>query len=217
MRLSRAIMALALGITLAGCALLFGGGDPAQLYRFGAEPAPTVQVSGGKFGVLKSTTDFVEAAASDKILTVTQGEAAYIKDARWVSPAAILFDELVDRTFQGSSGRARLITRGEVAKADYVLKLDVRTFEARYPAPKMAPEVVVETRAMLTRNDNRELVAEQVFTSRVQAGDNRVSAIVDAYDRASDQVVSDIYAWVNSGGAIRSTLKTEQPEQILVQ
>ena len=39
MRLSRAIMALALGIPLAGCALLFGGGDPAQLYRFGAEPA----------------------------------------------------------------------------------------------------------------------------------------------------------------------------------
>ena len=172
---------------------------------------------GLKFGVLKSTTDFVAAAASDKILTVTRGEAAYIKDARWVSPASVLFDEAVDRTFQGSTGRARLITRGEVAKADYVLKLDVRTFEARYPGPKLAPEVVVETRAMLTRNDNRELVAEEVFTSRVQAGENRVGSIVAAYDQATEEVISDIYAWVNSGGAIRSTLKTEQPEQILVQ
>ena len=196
MRLSRAIVALALGGPLAGCALLFGGGDPAQLYRFGAEPAPTVSVQGAKFGVLKSATDFVAAAASDKILTVTQGEAAYIKDARWVSPASVLFDETLDRTFQGSTGRARLITRGEVAKAEYVLKLDVRTFETRYPGP----EVVVETRAMLTRNDNRELVAEQVFTSRVQAGENRVGAIVAAYDQATDEVISDIYAWVNSGG-----------------
>ncbi|HEX5776127.1 MAG TPA: ABC-type transport auxiliary lipoprotein family protein, partial [Caulobacteraceae bacterium] len=169
MRLSRAIVALALGVPLGACALL-GGGDPAQLYRFGAEPAPTVSVEGAKFGVLKSTTDFVAAAASDKILTVTQGEAAYIKDARWVSPASVLFDEALDRTFQGSTGRARLITRGEVAKAEYVLKLDVRTFETRYPGP----EVVVETRAMLTRNDNRELVAEEVFTSRVQASENRV-------------------------------------------
>ena len=217
MRLSRAIVALALGAPLAGCALLFGGGDPAQLYRFGAEPAPTASVAGSKFGVLKSTTDFVEAAASDKILTVTQGEAAYIKDARWVSPASVLFDEAVDRTFQGSSSRARLVTRGEVAKADYVLKLDVRTFEARYPGPKLAPEVVVETRAMLTRNDNREMVAEEVFTSRVQAGENRVGSIVAAYDQATDDVISDIYAWVNSGGAVRSTLKTEQPEQIRVQ
>ena len=113
--------------------------------------------------------------------------------------------------------RARLVTRGEVAKADYVLKLDVRTFEARYPGPKLAPEVVVETRAMLTRNDNRELVAEEVFISRVQASENRVGSIVAAYDQATDEVISDIYAWVNSGGAIRSTLKTEQPEQILVQ
>ena len=212
MRLSRAIVALALAMPLGACALL-GGGEPAQLYRFGAEPAPTVSVEGAKFGVMKGATDFVGAAASDKILTVTQGEAAYIKDARWVSPAAVLFDEAVDRTFQGSTGRARLITRGEMAKAEYVLKLDVRTFETRYPGP----EVVVETRAMLTRNDNRELVAEQVFTSRVQAGENRVSAIVAAYDQATDEVISDIYAWVNSGGAIRSTLKTEQPEQILIQ
>ena len=216
MRLSRAFIALALAVPVGACALL-SGGDPAQLYRFGAEPAPTMSVEGAKFGVLKSTTDFVAAAASDKILTVTRGEAAYIKDARWVSPASVLFDELVDRTFQGSSGRARLITRGEVAKADYVLKLDVRTFEARYPGPKLAPEVVVETRATLTRSDTRELVAEEVFTSRVQAGENRVSAIVAAYDQAADEVISDIYAWVNSGGAIRSTLKAEQPEEILVQ
>lgn len=201
MRLFRTFIAMALAVPLAGCAsMLFGGGDPAQLYRFGSEAAPTTAVSGSRFGVLKSKTDFVEAAAGDKILTVTQGQAAYVKDARWVSAASILFDELVDRTFQGSDGRARLITRGEVAKADYVLKLDVRTFEARYPAPKMAPEVVVETRALLTRNDDREVVGERVFTANVQASENRVGAIADAFDRASDQVVGDIYTWVNSAG-----------------
>lgn len=199
MRLPRAIAALALALPLGACALL-GGGDPAQLYRFGADAAPAPAVSGTSFGVLKATTDFVEAGAGDKILTVNQGQAAYIKDARWVSPASILFDELVDRTFQGSEGRARLITRGEVAKADYVLKLDVRTFEARYPAPKAAPLVVVETRALLTRNDNREVVGERVFTATAQATENRVSAIADAFDRASDQVVGEIYTWVNSGG-----------------
>ena len=201
MRLSRTLIAIAVAVPLAGCAsMLFGKGDPVQLYRFGAEPAAATAVSGSRFGVLKGSTDFVEAAAGDKILTLTQGQAAYIKDARWVSPASILFDELVDRTFQGSDGRARLITRGEVAKADYVLKLDVRTFEARYPAPKMAPEVVVETRALLTRNDNREVVGERIFTANVQASENRVSAIADAFDQASDEVVGDIYTWVNSGG-----------------
>lgn len=201
MRFPRTLLALALIVPLSGCAsLLFGKGEPAQLYRFGAEPATTTAVPGARFGVMKSATNFVEAAAGDKILTITGGQAAYIKDARWVSAASILFDELIERTFQGSDSRAQLITRGEVAKADYVLKLDVRTFEARYPAPKAAPEIVVETRALLTRNDTRAVVGERIFTARVQASENRVSAIADAFDQATDQVVGEIYTWVNSAG-----------------
>jgi cholesterol transport system auxiliary component len=175
--------------------------DPSQLYRFGAE-GPQVQVaSGTRFGVLKLPTSFVRASASDRILTVTGGEAAFVKEARWVSPAAVLFDEAVNRTFQTPGGRARLITRGEVAQADYTLKLDVRSFEARYRGgPKAPPEVVVDVRATLTRSGDRALVGEKVFAATIQASNNRMGAIVPAFDQATDQVVGELYAWVNSAG-----------------
>lgn len=196
-RLTTILAALALTVPLGACALL-GGGKPADLYRFGVQPESAVQSTAARFGVLKTPIDFVQAAASDRILTVTGGSAAYIKDSRWVSPAEVLFDEAVDRTFQNKGGRARLLQRGEVAKADYVLKLDVRTFETRYAFEGDVPEVVVEVRALLSRNDSRAIVGERVFTASVPATENRVGAISAAYDSAVAQVLNDLHQWVNS-------------------
>jgi len=114
-----------------------------------------------------------------------------------VSPASVLFDEAVSSAFQGA-GRARLIGRGEVIKADYSLKLDVQTFEVHYDrGPKAAPEIVVSVRGVITRNRDRSLVGEQVYSSRVRAGENRVSSIVPAFNTALTQVLGQLVAWVN--------------------
>jgi cholesterol transport system auxiliary component len=87
-----------------------------------------------------------------------------------------------------------------VAKADYVLKLDVRTFETRYAYPEAVPDVVIEVRALLSSNQDRSVIGERVFTSTARAADNRVGAIVPAYDQAVDSVLTELYGWVNSTG-----------------
>lgn len=197
-RLTAAALALA-AIALSGCISLFPKADPAQLYRFeAAAPAPAA-ATGSLFGVLRLGTSFPRASAGDRILTVNdRGEAAYIASARWVSPASVLFDEEVSSAFQGA-GRARLIGRGEVIKADYSLKLDVQTFEAHYDrGPKAAPEIVISVRGVITRNRDRALVGEQVFSSRVRAGENRVSSIVPAFNTALTQVLGQLVGWVNA-------------------
>jgi cholesterol transport system auxiliary component len=77
---------------------------------------------------------------SDRLLSVTNGEAAYISDARWVSPAIVLFDEAVARAFEADNSRARLVTRGEALKAAMALRLEVRSFETDYvDGPKARP------------------------------------------------------------------------------
>lgn len=192
------LLALA-AVALSGCVSLFPKSEPVQLYRFQAAPSRQAAPAGPMFGVLQLATGFPRAAAGDRILTVgTGGEAAYVAGARWVSPAAILFDEQVAAAFQGA-GRARLIGRGEVVKADYSLKLDVLAFETRYDqGPKAAPRVVVQVRGLLTRNRDRAVMGEQVFVADVRAADNRMSAIVPAYDRALAGVLGEIVAWVNT-------------------
>ena len=189
-----------LAVSLSACISVFPKTKPVGLYRFGETQVSAPKgPPGAMFGVLKAPTTFTRAAAADRILTSSEGQVAYIADARWVSPAFVLFEEAVARAFENAPGRARLIGRGEVAKADLVLRLDVRTFETDYiNGPKGAPEVVVRVRGVLNRNQDRALVGDQVFEARVQAADNRVSAIVPAYDKAVAKVLGDIVAWTNA-------------------
>lgn len=195
--------AVALSLTLGGCISLFPKTKPAGLYRFGHEAvASSTPASEKSFGVYKTPTVFTRAAMSDRLLSVTNGEAAYIADARWVSPAIVLFDEAVARAFEADSSQARLVTRGETAKATVALRLEVRSFETDYlNGPKAPPEVLVEIRAVLTRSSDRALLGDRVFVARVKTADNRLSAIVPAYDQANGQVLSEIVAWVSEAGA----------------
>jgi cholesterol transport system auxiliary component len=191
----------ALALSLAGCVSLFPKADPAQLYRFEAKVPAAAPAAGPSFTMLKAPTSFARAAAGDGILTMTSGEAAYIAGARWVSPASVLFDENVARALQDAGGPARMIGRGEIARSDTYLKLDVRTFEARYDqGPKAAPIVVIELNATLTRN-NQTLAGTKTFTAGVRAADNRVGPIVEAYDQAVSQTLGQLVGWVNTTGA----------------
>ncbi len=193
---------LAVAVSLSACISVFPKTKPVGMYRFGqAEVSAPKGPPGAMFGVLKAPSAFTRAAAGDRILTSTNGEVAYIAGSRWVSPAFVLFEEAVARSFENDPGRARLIGRGEGAKADLVLRLEVRTFETDYVnGPKAAPEVVVRVRGVLNRNTDRVLVGDQIFEARVKAADNRVGAIVPAYDQAVAKVLGEVVGWVNAAG-----------------
>ncbi len=200
---TRGLLLAAAASLLAGCISLFPKTEPAQLYRFGAT-TPQVQetASGGpSFGVLLTATGFDRAAASDRILTVTGTQAAYIKDARWVTSSVALFDSALQRAFDADQGPARLVDRAEIAKTDYVLKIDVRTFEARYDhGQAAAPTIVVEVHAALDRMHDRIVVGDRSFKASVTASDNRVGAIAEAFDQAVAMVLGELVAWADARG-----------------
>lgn len=199
----RSLTVAAVAVALTGCISLFPKSEPAGLYRFGHVAAESSRPSSEKsFGVFKTPTVFTRAAMSDRLLSVTNGEAAYISDARWVSPAIVLFDEAVARAFESENSRARLVTRGEALKAAMAVRFEVRSFETDYlDGPETPPTVLVEIRAVMTRSNDRALLGDKVFVARVKAADNRLSAIIPAYDQAVTQALSEIVAWVGEAGA----------------
>jgi cholesterol transport system auxiliary component len=200
----RGLTLLAAAGLLAGCISLFPKSDPAQLYRFGTTLPPVQEQasSAPPFGVFLTVTGFDRAAVSDRILTVTGTQAAYIKGSRWVTSAVSLFDTAVQHAFDADQGPARLVGRGETAKSDYVLKMDVHTFEARYVnGPDSAPTIVVEVHAALDRTSDRIAVGDRLFRASVPASENRVTAIAAAYDQAVAKVLGELVAWVDAKGA----------------
>jgi cholesterol transport system auxiliary component len=205
-----ALLAASLGLN--GCVTVFPKAPPAQLYRFGAAP-PTPDVkaapAGAPFNLQLAQTVFANAAQSDSILTSNGTETAYLAGSRWVSPAVVLFDEAVDRAFDAAGGPARLVPRGGLGTSGASLKLDVQIFEARYSGAKSAaPTIVVRVHGALTPAAARRLVAERTFEADQPAADNRVGAIVTAFDEATTQVVGEIVAWTEVQGAAAATPAT---------
>lgn len=183
---------------VSGCALL-SSPDPVQTYRFGASSAaPSATAANAPVHVALRRIEFPQATEGDKILGVTGTQTAYIKGARWISDARDLYTASLESAFSAQSSRVRLIGMRETATAARALALDVRAFEARYPAPGAAPTVVVTVRARMLALPSRGVSAERVFTVERRATANRVSAIVEAFDSATRDVNAEIVTWADA-------------------
>lgn len=181
---------------LGACALL-SSPDPVQLYRFGGDPAATGEAVAAPVQVSMRRVEFAEASRGDRLLGVTGAEAAYIKGARWVAPAETLYSESIENAFAAEARRVRLLGQRELTPATRSLDLDVRTFEARYDTPGAPPTVVVTVRAQVLRLPERTVAGERIFSVSQPTTDNRVSAIVEAFDAATADVNSQIVSWTD--------------------
>ena len=198
-----AVIAAAAGLT-AGCALL-STPDPVQMYRFGASeagmqaapPAPTGQLR----PISMRRIQFSEAARGDRILALTGTEAAYVGGARWVSPADQLFTEALVSAFSDQSRNTRLIGPREFSRSALSLDIDVRSFEARYAYEGAVPEAHIVARARILQFPDREVVDERLFAVSLPATDNRVSAIVAAFDAATADLSAQIVDWTDAAAA----------------
>lgn len=192
---------------LSGCALL-SSPDPVQNYRFGLPMAAPSAVGDTPAPLTVSIRriEFPQATGDDKILGVTGLETAYIGGARWVSPASTLFDDSLKAAFANRADRIRVLGRREPGTPPLILQVTVTTFEARYGAPGTVPDVVVTARAQLRSTPERRAgggtirpeegrSVERVFTVTQPAGDNRVSAIVAAFDTATRDINTQIADW----------------------
>lgn len=184
---SLVLAALALG----GCVSLFPQAKPVQLYELspemgqGSASAPTKTVN-----VRLASVEFEQAAAGDQLLTVKDGQAAYIAGARWVSPARTLFDEDLERAFAAHAGPARLVAHGDASNTPLSLSVGVETF--RVELEDNNPSIQIVLRARLIRYPDRTIVLDRRIAVERKAGANRVTAIVKAYNAALGAALAEL-------------------------
>jgi cholesterol transport system auxiliary component len=191
-----AVAALAaLALSLGACVSLFPKAEPVQLYTFhGAVVAATAASAPPTVAVMRAPTSFPRAASSDRILTRNGAENAYLAGARWSAPASVLFDETLAAAFD--TGTVRLATRGEPGPSDAVLRVEVRTFEAEYrDGAEAAPTAVVDARATLISLRDRSVLGTRTFHAEHKADDNRAAPIVEAYDAALGDLMTQLVGW----------------------
>lgn len=201
MMLRRLSGLVAASTLLSGCALL-STPDPVQLYRFGSPSAEMMAAPAAPAGELRPVAlrrlQFSEASRGDRLLAVTGTRAAYLSGARWVSTADQLFTESLTNAFSDRSRNTRLIGPREFSASTLSLDLDVRAFEARYAQEGAMPVVHVSARGRIMQFPDREVVDERIFTVTRPAADNRVSAIVAAFESAVDDINGQIVDWTDA-------------------
>lgn len=184
-----------LAASLGACVSLLPVNKPAALYTFGLAAGAATPPSQAARGVILEPVSFPREAMNDGILTIEGPEVSYLANARWSASAPVLFRQALGRAFDATAS-ARLLNRGEQGRAVALLEVEVVRFEADYTAPKSPPTAHVTLRVSLSRIDGTP-IDTTVVDVETPAAENRVGAIVAAYDSTADKALNNLAHWVD--------------------
>ncbi len=191
----RRIFLLALPAGLAACTTPLGGGSPPQLYTLSPvrEFPPTLSRTTAQ--LLIEAPSAPGGLDSERIaLKRSANSVDYFAGAAWTDRAPIVVQNLLIESFE-NTGKIAAIDRNSLAlRADFVLEPDLRDFTAIYGGSAV-PTVRVRIALKLVRLPEKQIVGLHTSSSDAPTTENSVPAVIQAFDTALHQVMSDAVAW----------------------
>lgn len=200
--LSRRLVPSVLVLALAGCSGLFGGNAP-HLYR--VTPKSTYPASLPHRAVqLLVDVPLAPAGLDTARIALSRSPISidYFADSEWTERAPLLVQTALLDSFENSKAVNAIDRESVGLRADFILKPELRHFEAVYDSPDGPPEIWVTINIRLVDPSERDIVAQSSFTRRERASANAVPAIVSAYDEALGGVMKDIVVWTVTNPAL---------------
>ncbi|MBP2301400.1 ABC-type transport auxiliary lipoprotein family protein [Azospirillum picis] len=130
-------------------------------------------------------------------LSRTPTSLDYFADVSWADRAPNMVQGLIVQTFE-DSGRIVSVGRDTVGlRSDYVLKTELRDFQAEYAAPAAAgPDTVhVRLSAKLVAMPRRTIEAGDSFEAVVPVKGRAFTDVIAAFDEALGRVTSELVTW----------------------
>jgi cholesterol transport system auxiliary component len=120
----------------------------------------------------------------------------YYADSVWTDRLPALLQGLMVEAFEGDGRIAEVGRDVYRLTKSYLLRTEIRRFEAQYAAPANgAPEVVVVLALQLSANPDGRLVGNTVVSVRARATQDKVDAVVIAFDGATGDALAQSVAW----------------------
>jgi len=215
------LLALAAFAALSGCAgsLFKTSGVPPEVYELAAPPAaaPTpaaapaltppagLPAEGGPAamasGPAGATIDLavhkprVRIGLDDDLIAVLYPDRRldHLAHARWSGPLDEMLQDLILETFRARTS-AVVAAHADTSAfgSRYWLEVDVDDFQAEYGSGDAPPVIHVHAAARLGGASDRQILGRFDLEARAPASANRVGAIVEAYNRAVDDVLTDL-------------------------
>ncbi|HET7755905.1 MAG TPA: ABC-type transport auxiliary lipoprotein family protein [Steroidobacteraceae bacterium] len=112
--------------------------------------------------------------------------------SRWAAPLPELVEALAVQTLRASGEWPAVEDSGSAFPSEYLLEITVRRFEADYATGSAAPEVEVVFDCTLGRSAGHRVLASFVARGSAPAGEDRLGAVVTAFQRASGAALGSL-------------------------
>lgn len=212
-RLSAAGMLALLGaiaLALGACTLdlLPGGGSAPELYVLTPKSTfspdlPTVDAQ------LVIETPISSEGLNTYRMALRQSPLTldYYASSRWTERAPRMVQTMLVESFENTGRILSVGRQGVDLRADYVLRSELREFQAEYLESGAPPTVWVRLSAKLVEMPERMIVASESFEQRTKAAGRSMTDVVSAFDEALNKVLKRTVEWT-----LRSIAATAEHE-----
>jgi cholesterol transport system auxiliary component len=196
------VLVAALALVSAGCAGLFTD-PPKKLYRI-------TPVSGFPAGLphvpvqLLVDVPIAPSALDNERIALSRSPLSldYFADSQWTDRAPIVVQTALLESFENSGGIVAIDRESPELRADFVLRTEIRHFEAEYESADKPPLIQVTVNVRLVNSATHTIVGQKSFTRPVQATENDVPHVVQAFDEGLGGVIKEIVAWTLTNPAL---------------
>ncbi len=180
---------------LAGCtgSLLDSEAPAAEIYVLAPAPAANNSTGGGTLDVVVAEPSAAPGLLTERIAVLhPDRRLEYYARARWGSTAARVMQSVVVGSLQNQFTFRSVTAAPAGTAANYIIDFELRDFQAEYAGKDAIPQVRVTVVANVIRVADRRLVKVVPANATVRATENRLAAVIAAFESAAQQVATTI-------------------------
>ncbi len=181
-------------LVLSACTTLLGGsGSAPDLYTLSPAARGMDGLTRASWHLLIEEPSAVGGLEANRLAVQrTPNEVRYFADVRWVERATRMLQGLLVESFERASAVAAVDRYTVGPRAEYILKSELRDFQAELFDGARIPTAHVRLTVRMVRNGRQDTVWTRDFSARVPARASTAPEVVAAFDQALGQVMAEI-------------------------
>lgn len=198
MRAAFSAILLLVAAALSGCGLLTlpGSGPAPVLYDLSPKTSFDENLPNISAQLIIEEPSAARGIDSDRIaLRPRPIEIKYFAGSRWSDRAPKMVQTLLVESFE-NTGKIVAVGRQSIGlRSDYVIKCELREFQAEYFDAAGIPTIHVGLNVKLVKMPEARIIASRTFEQSGLASANDVAAVVDSFDATLGKVLRRTVEW----------------------
>jgi cholesterol transport system auxiliary component len=156
-------------------------------------PAPTPELVSGSGSILVQRPEAGPGLASERIALLRSGQRFdFYAASRWAAPAPDVVESVLVDTLRATGLFSAVFDDSAPVAPRYNLRCNLRRFEADYTQGGSPPTEFVTLDCTLGRHRDRALLSSFTASGSAVASDDRLSAVVAAFESATATAMGEL-------------------------